>query len=85
MKYDVSCGFPCNNLLTPTTCLPPDLRLRKYNRHVIILVSNNMSHSGEDAFLCEVCGRGFGTKEKLKAHLFEHDPDLVEERMRRAV
>jgi hypothetical protein len=46
---------------------------------------NNMSHSGEDAFLCEVCGRGFGTKEKLKAHLFEHDPDLVEERMRRAV
>lgn len=44
-----------------------------------------MSHSGEDAFLCEVCGRGFGTKEKLKAHLFEHDPDLVEERIRRAV
>jgi peptide methionine sulfoxide reductase MsrB len=29
--------------------------------------SNKMSHQGKDAFLCEVCGSGFGSKEKLKA------------------
>ena len=48
-----------------------------------------MSHSpyDEDAFICEVCGRGFGSKEKLKDHLMEHDPNasVVEDRLKRAV
>lgn len=38
-----------------------------------------------DQYVCEVCGRGFGTKEKLREHLFEHGADKVQERLERAL
>ena len=44
----------------------------------------SLSSSTKDTYLCEVCGRSFGDKEKLRAHLMEHDPDKVDERMDRA-
>jgi hypothetical protein len=43
-----------------------------------------MSWSAKDAYLCEVCGRGFENKEELKTHLMQHDPSKVKERMDRA-
>ncbi|MEO9320942.1 MAG: C2H2-type zinc finger protein [Nitrososphaera sp.] len=39
----------------------------------------------DDQYVCEVCGRGFGTKEKLREHLFEHGADKVQERLERAL
>lgn len=39
----------------------------------------------DDEYVCEVCGRGFGTKEKLREHLFQHGADKVEERLARAI
>ena len=44
-----------------------------------------MSQSANDAYLCEVCGVSFENKEKLKTHLVEHDPDKVDERLKRAI
>jgi Zinc finger, C2H2 type len=45
-------------------------------------VSGVLAH---DAFVCEVCGRGFATKEMLRKHLYQHDPDKVDERLKEAV
>lgn len=39
----------------------------------------------DDQYVCEVCGRGFGTKEKLREHLFEHGASKVQERLDRAL
>ena len=44
----------------------------------------SLSSSTKDTYLCEVCGRSFGDKEKLRTHLMEHDPDKVNERIDRA-
>ena len=48
-----------------------------------------MSHfaEDEDAYLCEICGRGFGTREKLRDHLIEHNlkPNEIEDVLKRAV
>jgi hypothetical protein len=44
-----------------------------------------MSRSANDAYICEVCGRGFKKKDELKTHLLEHDPDKVNQRMDRAI
>jgi len=38
-----------------------------------------------DTYVCEVCGVGFGTKPKLREHLYQHGADKVEERMKRAL
>lgn len=48
-----------------------------------------MSHSIDDVdeYICEICGRGFGSKEQLRAHLIEHNlkSDEVEDILKRAV
>lgn len=44
-----------------------------------------MTEAEGNTYVCEVCGTAFGRKAELKEHLFQHDPDRVEERLQRAV
>lgn len=44
-----------------------------------------MTVARSNTYVCEVCGTGFGEKAELREHLFQHDPDKVEERLQRAI
>jgi hypothetical protein len=56
---------------------------------ILIDIAIKMSHSIDDVdeYICEICGRGFGSKEQLRAHLIEHNlkSDEVEDILKRAV